>query len=153
MTSKANQWEAVHQLVIGDHVHLHELVEKPPSPGSRDWLPILQQLVAHLMGHGGHWGITLCIGEAQGIPADTALTVDNVFEYVDASDTYEPPAVYRLSERAILNRWEGEQHKWSRMLEPAVMEHVGFNRPKDERPERGGWFAQITFEIRPKANA
>ncbi len=93
--------------------------------------------------------MALRIGAAPVIPTDLALTADNVFEYVDTGNTYEPPAVYRLSERAALNKWEGEQHKWSRVLEPTVMEDVGFDRPKNERPEGGGWFAQITFEVRP----
>lgn len=149
MTSTANQWKAVHELVVGDHVHLPELVDNPPSPGSRDWLPILRQLVSHLVEHGGHWGVTLRIGEAPMIPTEVTLTAADVFEWVDATQEYEPPAVYRLSERAGLNKWQGEHHRWARVVEPCVTESITFSRPKNDPPDKGGWFAQITFEVRP----
>jgi hypothetical protein len=108
----------------------------------------LQQLVAYLVKTGGEWGVTLRIGVAPGIPREVAVTADNVFEHIDTTEAYEPPAVYRLTERALPNRWEGESHSWRRLLEAGVAESVSFNRPRDDMPENGGWFAQLNFEIR-----
>ena len=93
--------------------------------------------------------MALRIGAAPVIPTDLTLTADNVFEYVDTGNTYEPPAVYRLSERAALNKWQGEHHRWARVVEPCVTESITFSRPKNDPPDKGGWFAQITFEVRP----
>jgi hypothetical protein len=146
VTSKP-AWSELQTLEIGDHMHLDGLVDDPPPPGSRDWLPVLEQLVAYLVRQDGHWGVTLRVGVAPHLPK-ACVTAANVFEYVDSTQVSEPPAVYRLTDKALANTWEGEYHGWNRVLEPRVTEDVRFDRPKNDLPDSGGWFAQVTFEIR-----
>lgn len=148
MTNGGAHWEGVQTLAVGDHLHLDKLVEQPPPAGSQAWLPTIRQLVDYLGELGGHWVVTLPVGEVGVVPGEVTLTADRVFDYTDTSKEYEPPAVYRLGDEAILNTWEGERHLWSAVVGPNVIESISLNRPKDEAPEGGGWFAQITFEIR-----
>jgi hypothetical protein len=140
-------WEAVRSLANGEHMHLDEIVEAPPPPGSSAWLPIIDGLKRSLVNWGGNWTVTIPIGVVSDVPTGP-MSVQTALGIVHQGDVVEPPAVYRVSASLAPNRWEGEYHCWKRVLEPGVTEIVSLSRSSREIATGEGLVAEVVFEIR-----
>jgi hypothetical protein len=143
---ESTPWADVENLAVGAHVHLDELVDASPPPGSRAWLPVLHEVVEHLVKVGGNWLVTIPLGFASRLPGREAAF--DAFEYADDTPLSEPPAVYRMSDKLIANTWEGEEHSWKRVVvQPCVTEIVSFHHAKADPSDEYTYLAQISYEI------
>src|SRR3954466_10318449 len=97
--SAPDLWAEFVRLQPGEHLHLNEVVDGCPAPGSRDWLPIVRQGRDDLSRPAGHWFVSLPVGYTD-TPPMGALDVSSAFGVADASELLEPPAVYRWPEGA-----------------------------------------------------
>ncbi len=77
-------------------MHLDALVDNPPPAGSREWLPLLQDLVMRFATAGGNWTLTVDVGVALSVP-EGSLAVPDVFEHADVIRALEAPAVCIVS--------------------------------------------------------
>jgi hypothetical protein len=147
MTLNSDSWDDVDKLAVGGHVHLDRLVESPPPPGSRDWVPIVHELVASLVERGGNWLVTVPVGTGLHISQELP-TAKEVFDHVNVTELREPPAVYRAGDKLVPNTWEGEYYARKRVIAPSVTEIVSFGRSSDTPADEPGFSAQIAFEVR-----
>jgi hypothetical protein len=147
MTTADDRWGDIWALVPGEHVHLDELLDPCPRPGSPDWIPLLEQLVERLVENGGSWTVTMDVGVALRVPA-SSTEVPDAFDHADRAPASEPPAVYRLAPTLVPNIWEGQDHSWTRVLGPGLTQILSFSRSLSEPPDDGGFLAQIVYEVR-----
>jgi hypothetical protein len=141
-------WDDVRTLASGDHVHLDELVNDPPTPGSPDWIPIILELVTWLQQWGGNWMVTLPVGAVHELPRSFP-TLSHIFDSVDTKDLVEPPAAYHLDDMLKTNTWVGEAHHWQQLREPGVMEVASFRRTMDGLRDGENLDVSILLEVRP----
>jgi hypothetical protein len=147
VTPDDDRWGEVWTLAVGGHLHLNDVVDAFPPPGSPGWMPILEQLVDRLVGHGDNWTVTIDAGVVSRVP-EPSTEVPDVFEHADQTRASEPPAVYHLPATLVPNTWEGEHHHWRRVLRRGVTEIVSFSRSRSDPPDGGGFVAEIAFEVR-----
>lgn len=140
---------SVETLEVGAHIHLDEVVGNAPAPGSREWLPIVEELIQLLDSQGGNWTITVPVGTATVVPRKVVSAPD-VFHLVDRSDLMEAPAAHRLADTLVANRWEGEYHCWRRVLQNTVAEIVSLSRSSMQIGSGEPYCVEIAFEIRPR---
>ena len=143
-------WDSVQSLAYGDHIHLDCLVEQAPAPGSRDWMPLLLDLVEYLGVSDDFWVVTLPTGLAARLP-DAEPTESQLFECSDAAELLEPPAVYRINAPGPNLHWEGVIHEWRRVRHPNVLEALSFVRDATDPAPCGRWETKIAFHIGPSA--
>jgi hypothetical protein len=144
-----DKWADIHSITVGSHIHLDKVVESPPAPGSVGWLPIIEDMLGHLVNWGGHWTVTMPIGFVTR-PPDGRLSTEELFRLTDKSSLLEPPAVYRLADELIANRGEGECHGWMRLVQPNVRELITFSRSREEIAAGEEFNGQVSFEVRSR---
>ena len=142
MTSPALR-ERLANLVPGQHVDVDGLVESPPPPGHRDWLPSLLGIAHFLASIGGRWIISLPLGTTTSMP--TTGLLDEVVSSVSTEGLLEPPSVYRMVPVECPDRWEGENHRWSTRVSDSTIQVVSINRSHLEAEEP--FTASVLFEV------
>lgn len=146
MNTHHSRWSSLLSLTAPDHRHLDRLVEQSLPPGSREWLPIMLDVVEYLLDKDGRWLVTLPVGTTF-VPPRSSASIPDVFACVDVAEKAEPPAVYRMWDIPAAPTWEGERHEWQWVVRPGVVEHVRFQRPSDP-PSDELWFrAHLDFEV------
>lgn len=143
-------WESLRDLEEGGHFHLDAIISSAPPPGSPDWFPIVTSLIPHLISWGGAWTVSVPLGTIASAPA-SPLHLQSLLELVALGEVREPPAVYRLANTLVPDMWEGEHHRWSRLLYPSVREVLSLSRSRQEIAANENLRAAAVFEVRTMA--
>jgi hypothetical protein len=145
--SEAQNWAELRRLRVGEHVHLDRYIPNPPPPGSETWLDIIAELLPRLLKWKGAWTVSMPVGTLSQLPK-TFLTAPELLRLVDSEKATEPPAVYRLRDALVPSTWEGEHHRWQRLLQSSVMEAISVSRSRQEATAGDDFSASIVFEVR-----
>ena len=137
----------VEAIAPGSHLHLDDLFTDPPAPGSREWLPILSDLVGALVGTNENWTVIFSVGSVRE-PWAGVMSIDRVLDVVDQSNLFEPPSVHRPQVRSAPLRWEGEEHRWLRVLGPTATEIISMSRSSQELSAGEDLEVRLVIEIR-----
>jgi hypothetical protein len=152
-------WAAFDALAELDHVHLDELIDDAPRPGSSDWVGVLLTIVDRLAVGAGMWFVRLPVGYADGLPKLAGLTVAGAIEdaamFVPADGDRglyfvgEPPSVYRGAAGARPASWQGVAHSRIRVLSPNVRERISYALSDDAGPNEP-YTVSVVWEISGK---
>jgi hypothetical protein len=145
--NEAQNWNKLKGLRVGEHVHLDHYIPNPPPPGSGAWLDIIAELSTRLLKWKGAWTVSIPVGTLSQLPK-TFLTPPELLREVDSKNVTEPPAVYRLRNVLTPSTWEGEHHRWQRLLQPSVMEVISMSRSRQEAAAGDDFTAAIVLEVR-----
>ena len=147
LSSPEGPWAQIRQLALGDHLHLDEVLDSPPPPGSRNWSDLIRELVRTLAQGGGEWTVVMTIGTVSQVP--TVLpNGDDLFDLVSSEPVVEPPAVYRLNDTIMPRHWEGECHSYIRVAAGGVTEIARIDRSAAAAARNEAFRVALVFEIR-----
>jgi hypothetical protein len=127
----------------GEHIHLDEVIDDCPPPGSPAWLPVLAEVGQVLRIAPGHWYISFPIGEVGAADA-SAATLDEIHSSVSEVAT-EPPAVYRAPQSAV-DTWEGQKITQISSRQ-GVRTTTSLSRTWAESDAGEPWYATVTMEV------
>jgi hypothetical protein len=128
-------------------VHLDELVNDPPAPGTTSWLAIVHEVVEFLAAHDGSWIVALPLGDCD-VPPAALATREDAFALARRADLREPPGVHRLVDPSPPRTWEGDHRRWELAVNDGIVESVSVSRSSIEEQAGDPWYVRLHFEIR-----
>ena len=134
------------QLAEGGHIHLDEFVTPSSPPGAKEWMPLIDEVIALLLTCDGYWVVLMPIGEVTAPPPRVSTRAD-LFALDGMSPVIEPPSVNRVSANRTLPTWEGESVSCWETISPGVVSVASVNRHLNEAVDDGPWTASIVFEV------
>jgi hypothetical protein len=136
----------IRALVPGQHLHLDEIIENAPAPGSLEWLPIMRSLALEIHEWGeGSWGVSIQLGTVKKPPCGPIPT-ESIPALIEQAERFTPPDVWRL-ESGPSHAWEGEKTTWDTDLTARVRECVTYSRSADDREAGEDFTVWITYLV------
>lgn len=135
----------IRKLSMGAHVHLTDLIPNAPSPGSIEWMPIVEAIAAELDSSSGRWIVKLPLGTVEAVPAD--VLPGSVHSLVELGSILEPPSVTHCLGQHQVARWEGANHRWQRVFGIRSLVVISVSRSVAEASEGDPFVCEQLWEI------
>jgi len=140
------RWDELKTMRPGDHMHLDSLMDRPPVPGSHEWLPVIDEVAAYLAGCEGRWVVSFSVGHCDSAPTTETSRADALV-LVSRPEMSERPAVHRLVDPPPPPTWEGEHRRWNSKITERIVGYVSFSQSPDEREDGEGWTLRLGLEV------